>query len=447
MASGIRSLAPEIDYVFSHESEATFPAFLASLTSGDPPDEPIVYGSPCRTMDDIPTPDYSEYYDQLDDFLPDSEIAKSGSLWLPYESSRGCWWGEKSHCTFCGINGGGMVFRQKTPNRVIEELQQLTKQHPTNKVCMVDNIMPHNYFDSLLPRLEHELPGLHLFYEQKANLTLEHVARLKSAGVEVIQPGIEALSTPLLKLMKKGVTAGQNIALLRYCRVVDLAVNWNLLFAFPSDQLQWYEDTLALMPLLVHLNPPTGLCHLSVDRFSPYFEQYEEYEIRSVRPMAAYFDVLPSHVDSYQIAYHFEGQYESGARANPAVIRALDAEIADWRERWDPSVEALPALECGSVSEDTFLLVDTRGLADCQAFEFIDLDRASMALLGRTVQPNAAAEQWALERKVCVELDGKSVPLATAPVSILSRFAEVVRAARREGLKLPILEDSVAALS
>ena len=80
---------------------------------------------------------------------------------------------------------------------------------------MVDNIMPHSYFSSVLPRVAAEVPGLHIFYEQKANLTLSKIELLKQAGVAVIQPGIEALSTPLLKLMKKGVRASQNLALLR----------------------------------------------------------------------------------------------------------------------------------------------------------------------------------------------------------------------------------------
>ncbi len=94
-------------------------------------------------------------------------------MWLPYEAGRGCWWGEKHHCTFCGINGQGMVFRQKSPDKVIAEFREITRRHGLPRVCMVDNIMPHRYFQTLVPRLGQEVPALHLFYEQKANLTLE----------------------------------------------------------------------------------------------------------------------------------------------------------------------------------------------------------------------------------------------------------------------------------
>ena len=116
--------------------------------------------------------------------------------------------------------------------------------------------MPRSYFRTLLPRLAAEVPGLRAFYEQKSNLSLDNVLELKAAGICDIQPGIEALSTSLLKRMDKGVSARQNIALMRYARAVGLSLTWNLLYAFPGDQLEDYEQTLALVPLLRHLNPP-----------------------------------------------------------------------------------------------------------------------------------------------------------------------------------------------
>ena len=57
-----------------------------------------------------------------------------------------------------------------------------------------------------------------LFYETKANLRFEQLATLWKGGVRWIQPGIESFSNPVLRLMKKGTTAFQNIQLLRWCR-------------------------------------------------------------------------------------------------------------------------------------------------------------------------------------------------------------------------------------
>ena len=34
------------------------------------------------------------------------------------EGSRGCWWGEKHACAFCGLNGRVNVYREKSPEKL-----------------------------------------------------------------------------------------------------------------------------------------------------------------------------------------------------------------------------------------------------------------------------------------------------------------------------------------
>src|SRR3977135_2135675 len=48
---------------------------------------------------------------------------------LVLESSRGCWWGEKHHCTFCGLNGSFMEFRSKSPDQFVDELLAMTERY------------------------------------------------------------------------------------------------------------------------------------------------------------------------------------------------------------------------------------------------------------------------------------------------------------------------------
>ena len=153
MADGIMSLDASIDFVFAGECETSFPAFMSQVLSGQLPADRIIRGTPCLTLDALPTTDFSEFYEQFAVALPDSSLAKGDVILLPYETSRGCWWGEKHHCTFCGLNAQTMEHREKSPDRVIGELQQLLNTHPNKKVCVVDNIMPRSYFRTLLPRL------------------------------------------------------------------------------------------------------------------------------------------------------------------------------------------------------------------------------------------------------------------------------------------------------
>jgi hypothetical protein len=90
-------------------------------------------------------------------------------LLLP-ETARGCWWGEKHHCTFCGLNGATMAFRKKSPDRVLSELVELSGKHRLLRFQTVDNIIAMSYFRDVLPRIG------------ELDLVLSH---LKESGVGV----------------------------------------------------------------------------------------------------------------------------------------------------------------------------------------------------------------------------------------------------------------------
>jgi ribosomal peptide maturation radical SAM protein 1 len=421
LAEGIISLGARIDFIFSGESDITFPRFLQGAIEGRLPADRIVRGEPVFNMDRLPCPNFSEFYQQHQFFLPGSRRTETGDFSLPYETSRGCWWGEKHHCTFCGLNGSTMRFREKSPEKVLTDLKQMTARHKEKHIVMYDNIMPHSYFTSLLPRLESELPDLEIFYEQKANLTLDRFSILKRAGVAETQPGIEALSTSLLRRMDKGVTATQNIAHLRYARSFDISLRWNLLYAFPGDKISEYEDTLELLPRLRHLEPPTGVYPLSIDRFSPYFNRPSDYDITNLRPMEAYGAVLPAEADVWKSAYHFSGVYDSESRAMPEVIEQIKAEVRKWQAEWQSESEELPVLGVAEVAEDAYLLLDTRGLPGTETFNFIDEATATVVLGGHRGERTPAAE-WALAHQAAAELDGWIVPLATASPDLIARF-------------------------
>jgi ribosomal peptide maturation radical SAM protein 1 len=425
MAQGIVSLDAGIDFVFSGESERSFTLFLKDVHSGCLPAQRIIGGEPCANLDLIPTVDFSDYYQQLYDALPDSRVVLENDIWLPYESSRGCWWGQRHHCTFCGLNGQTMAFRAKSADRVLSDLKQLLKSHPSKHVGMIDNIMPHEYFKSLIPRLGEELPGVHMFYEQKANLSLADVVALKRAGVGLIQAGIEALSSSLLKRMDKGVSARQNVALLRYARSVGLPVNWNLLYGFPGDRLSEYEQTLALLPLLAHLHPPLGTCPLSIDRFSPYFNRPDAYGLTRVRPLETYRALLPESADVAKLAYHFVADYASESLASPKLMSRIADQVERWRDAWVAG-GATPALDVTALSNEQFLLLDTRGLPGTREVHF--LTRAQAALLLAGARGGSTSNlAWALEHRLVAELESMVVPLATADPALIAEFETEAR--------------------
>jgi ribosomal peptide maturation radical SAM protein 1 len=420
MAEGIATIAPFVDHIFSGESEATFPEFLRRVARGDRPIERIIYGTPCEAMDSIPPLDYDEYFAQRTSFLGASDNAAIGPSSLPYETSRGCWWGQKQHCTFCGLNGEGMGFRAKTPDLVIQELRTLNARYRPASIIMADNIMPYDYFGTLLPRLARELPGLNIFYEQKANIARERLVTLKKAGIHWIQPGIEALSTELLQLMRKGTTARQNVSVLRDALGVGIVMSWNLLWAFPGDRRAAYEETLALLPLLCHLEPPTGFIAVGIDRFSPYFDRADQFDVSNLRPCPGYYDFLPSEAAVEKVAYHFTGDYACAAAEAPDLMRELSDSILSWQKAW--AAAAPPQLRL-SIYGGAYVLTDTRGLRGTKRRQVLSSVQAGRLLESRPLVGDEE-QNSAIDLKLAVRLDGYFVPLVVAEQSVFERVRE-----------------------
>jgi hypothetical protein len=298
---------------------------------------------------------------------------------------------------------------------------------------------------------------MEIFYEQKSNINLTQMRQLKDAKVDIIQPGIEALSTSLLKLMCKGVRGSQNIAMMRYARLCGVAINWNLLYGFPSDKREDYEETLRYIALIHHLTPPAMLIPLNIDRFSQYFLAPSKYGIRNLQPLDSYREVLPNHVDPSKICYRFTGEYESGSLANPDIIAALNKEIAVWRAKWVPAEEiysprlirppvneeALPTLQVTRLSAEQYRLFDSRGIAGTVASQIISREQAYAALVNMPIKSmniSQATYQWALTHQVALDMDGIHTALATASLELLTEFEQQRKPFEQRPLHIEISE-------
>ena len=343
-----------VDAVCTGEGDVAFPDYVAAVLAGT---EPAVRGMLTRAdlaagtattsarqavMDRLPYPDYDDYFAQRGGRERHAKLAPR----ILFESSRGCWWGQKNHCTFCGLNGQGMNFRHKSSARAIDEIQHLVDRYGvhTSRVSATDNIIPHSYFRDFLPRLAELGLDLDIFYETKANLTKDQLRLYKAAGLHAIQPGIESLQTDVLKLMRKGITALQNIRLLKWCAELRIVPHWNYLYGFPGETAASYAQAARLVPQLRHLRPPTGVARLRYDRFSPFVESPATFGIRNMRPYPAYGMIYPQiPVDDIAgLAYFFVADFDGDDRIADYTA-PLVAAIATWtRSDSDPFLVHFP---------------------------------------------------------------------------------------------------------
>jgi hypothetical protein len=132
--------------------------------------------------------------------------------------------------------------------------------------------------------------------------------------------------------MRKGVSTIQNLQLLKWCMEFGVRVDWNILWGFPGEAPEDYEEMARLVPLLHHLEPPARGSRVRLDRHSPYFIEAESFGFRQVRPFPSYFEVyggLPKDAVG-NLAVFFEAEHALD-RDLGAYTAALQREIDLWR--------------------------------------------------------------------------------------------------------------------
>jgi ribosomal peptide maturation radical SAM protein 1 len=276
-------------------------------------------------LDTLPVPDYGPFIREWRAYSADP----SDRVRLSFETSRGCWWGQKHHCKFCGLNQLEMTFNAKSSERVVEEVRTLWDRHGL-PLFATDTILSRTHLKEALPRLAEYRQQPELFYEVKPNMVRREVATLRAANVTSIQPGIESLSSALLKLLDKGTRAIQNLALLKWCREEQITPIWNLLYGIPGERKEDYFEQIDLIARIPHFTPPEGAHMIQLDRYSPYFGAYRDYGWSGIQPLPAYRLLHRDMSDEAlrDVAYHFEGV------GPPFVVQDYDDSLRTAVDRW-----------------------------------------------------------------------------------------------------------------
>lgn len=330
-----------IDHVVVGEGEETFPALVRHILDGRSDGYPdgVAYreGGQLRFTPNTALftgfattgpPDYDDYYHLLAEL---GEAAQGLDRVLLYEGSRGCWWGEKHHCTFCGLNAQSMKFRAKSPEQAAAEMASLSNRYDTTRFRLVDNIIDMKYVEQLFGKFAADHRDLDVFIETKSNLQKSQIRTLAAGGVKCMQPGLESLSLNQLRAMDKGVTPMQNIVCLKWSFYYRVAVLWNILLGFPGETNEDYLRQIELIPSLLHLQPPEATGKFWLERFSPYFTRPHEYGVRITGPGLAYEYVYDGRqVDLKKIAYDFEYELDNWS-VDPHLYQELVTAIEGWQ--------------------------------------------------------------------------------------------------------------------
>lgn len=331
-----------IDCVFTGEVDHEVPEFVQRIHAGEPlegikglhyrlEDGRVLAGppsEPVHDMDSLPIPDFDDWISERQLFgLYDKRYLR-----LPLESSRGCWWGCKHQCIFCGLNANGIAYRQKSPERFQRELSTIVERYGVRYLFMTDNILSTRYYKTFVKWAREQGIGVDFFYEIKANMSREQVRALAEAGISMVQPGIEHFSSSILTLMRKGIRGIQNIAFLKYAAEYGVITVYSILAGFPGEDPKEYGRLARELPKLFHLTPPGGCFEIEFHRFSPYHNDPKEFGIR-LRPHKKYSFIFPfDETMLAKLAYQF---VVDGRRPQDlSYLAKIIAEVNRWRSEF-----------------------------------------------------------------------------------------------------------------
>jgi ribosomal peptide maturation radical SAM protein 1 len=392
MGEGIAAATDVFDHVVSGEGELGLPDLVRRLRDGERPPQRVLHMPRVAAMADVPTPVFDDFFADVGPLVASGRLPPGIPMALPFESSRGCWWGERSHCTFCGLNGLEIAERAHTPDRVLADIEHLVETYGITELRASDDLLPIRIQREVLPELAARQAlrstPLTFFYEVKSSLRRADLELLAAAGVTQVQAGLESLATDTLRAMRKGVTGPMNITFLRNARAAGVDPLWNWMVGFPDDRKEDYEAFLRVAPFLAHLRPPVALAPVRVDRFSPYHREPARFGIGAVEPLPGMARVWPEGTDLGSIAYHFQGAIQSPYRSDPRLAARVHRGLGAWIQAWERA-EGPPVLDGEDLAGGGMRVADTRPVA---AEAEVTLSPAVAELLRSLDKPTPIAE-------------------------------------------------------
>ena len=337
--------SPQIDYIHCGDGEISFPEMVHRLYGEQSlcglrglmfrENGGIEFAGRAPNfadMDQTPVPDFTEFfyarrtggYEQYEG---------SGDVLLPVEAARGCWWGEKNHCTFCGLNRSGMEFRAKSPDRVIEQLETLSRRYGVFRFNAIDNIMAPEYAGQLFGKLAATNSDIQLHYEIRPNFSRTQLGRMRRGGLYSVQPGVESLSTHILKIMRKLSTGMRNVELIKWCTYYGINNLYNILVQFPGETVEDYHGQSEVVAKMPHFQPPYAIVKARADRGSPMYSEPASQSIVKMKPSDCYGYIFPKAFDLSRVSYYFE--HEMTNTVPDEVYDELFGRVAQWQERWE----------------------------------------------------------------------------------------------------------------
>ncbi len=228
---------PFIDYIIYKEGEEGLAGLIQNLDRGEfdgvpnlvhrRGDEVVVNKEGwVRKVNDLPFPDLGDY--EIGSYFSPSPV-------VPILASRGCHWGK---CAFCEESTATAKYRARTPQNVVDEMEQRVRDHGVRYFLFCDQTITATSLDriadEILARGLDVRYGFSGFYPSR-QVTREILAKAHAAGCRWLYIGVESLTQRLINLMDKGTECDHVLDVIRWCRELGILPFASYFFGFPTQ--------------------------------------------------------------------------------------------------------------------------------------------------------------------------------------------------------------------
>ena len=313
---------PQIRYVIQGEGELPLLNLVKNLDQQDPGLVPMAQ---ITNLDDLPVPDFDDYFQALGRLGSDKRFLPK----IPVEMSRGCWW---NRCAFCNLNLQWKGYRSKSRQRMIMELKALSDKYQLLGFSFMDNLLPQKDMESFFERVSTLNKDFELFAEIRATTPRSTLEAMGKAGMREVQVGVEALSSGLLRKINKGTTVMDNVEIMKNCERPGFpSLTGNLIMEFPFSDEKDVSETLVALDFVLPFRPLKAI-PFWLGYGSPVWEDRLHYGIRRVFNHPNYRHIFPQHV-MRSLRTMIQG-YHGQLREQRRLWRPVKEKVAQWTKRY-----------------------------------------------------------------------------------------------------------------
>ncbi len=168
---------------------------------------------------------------------------------LPYQTSRGCYWGK---CSFCDQDFG-QNFNLKNSDKVINEIKELNEKYDITGFEFIDESVSPTYLQDFSNKLLSNNINIEFFCDARLETAFsqEILNNAYKAGLRMILWGLESGSRKVLELINKGIDLDKRFEILENAKNAGI---WNFAFIFFGFPTETVEDAKMTVKMLVDKN-------------------------------------------------------------------------------------------------------------------------------------------------------------------------------------------------